>query len=161
MHSTAVVITIIAMVIGLRGDIRLFIAGLIMFVSMLIGASWEEGFGGFLRNAVIIDSIFAILFIMLSNMIYGTVMVFLLGCNSLLGFFSYSQYLNGGGYFYSEYEYINGMITLLQAISLLIVGGMQKQEMYGELLGRFYHIRLSFSSVIRFFICSVLKIQKV
>lgn len=152
MYSTTMCVILVCAFIGIkRSDKQLFLASIIMFVSMFATASWEEGFSGFLHQAVMIDSIFAILFMMLSNVVYGTVMCFLLACNALLGIFSYSQFLNGGGYFYSEYESINGMITFTQALALLVIGGMREQRI-GGILERFYDVRLSFSASVRFFL---------
>lgn len=122
-------------------DWRLFVASLLMYISTVPSAVWTDPPHETLITIAAIDLFFVALFFVLSNVVYGTVMACLLLCNSIASILFFIDYNTGGGFFYSQYENINSVITLFQAVALIVIGGMRVRNI--GIVEYFYDVRIS------------------
>lgn len=129
-------------------DWRLFVAALIMYVSTIPAVSWSDPPAATLITAAAIDLVFVATFFVLSNVVYGTVMSCLLLSQTVASILFFIGYNTGGGFFYNQYENINAVITLTQAASLIVIGGMRVRHI--GVVEHFYDVRISVAAVLRF-----------
>ena len=126
-------------------DVRLLAASVILLWSMQIQVSWDWGLwhGYVLLIAGAIDILFVLLFFRYSNAVYGTVMGSLLLLQVMVhfGFFINMEFI--GEYFHTNHEYLNDLITLIQAVSLMIIGGLRAGRIDLDLVEEYYNSRLN------------------
>ena len=131
---------IIALLLSnILSDYKLMAACSIFALSSLISIPWSLGVENTLLAMGLVDMVFCVLFGRLSNAYYGFAMSVMLLSQSIASLIFYIDYITDGGFVYRNYGAINEVITLAQALILLIIGGLRARNI--GFVSNHYHIR--------------------